>query len=305
MNDLQIPAVPEDPVQMMLDVLELSSTEARTSEDIFVGDSHWMMNGRVYGGQVMAQAAVAAQRTIDGGRDIHSMHGYFLRPGDTNRTITFAVDRIHDGRSFATRRTQAYQEGMPILSMIASFQTDDGGPEAQSPMPRNMPSPEDLPTAEETLRGFDHPMAEHWSQGRPFDFRHVEGPLWAPNERYDPDSGMMHVWVKAKRELPDDDALQRASLVYMSDAAILEPIMRRHRVTWLTPGIKMASLDHAIWWHRPTRVDEWLLLRMHTTSSGGGRGLAHCRVFNREGVHVASFAQEGMVRIPVEQEAAR
>ncbi len=298
MTDLQIPDVPEDPVQQMLDVLELSSTEARTTEDIFVGESHWMAYGRVFGGQVMAQAAVAAQRTIDDGRGIHSMHGYFLRPGDVQKTITFAVDRIHDGRSFATRRTQAYQNGLPILSMIASFQSEDGGPEAQSPMPEGMPDPEDVPPVSEFLTGFDHPIARHWDEGRAFDFRHVEGPLWAPNERFDPDSGIMHVWVKAKRALPDDDALHRAALAYMSDTVILEPTLRRHRVHWLTPGIKVASLDHAIWWHRKTRVDEWLLLRMHTTSSGGGRGLAHCRVFNQQGVHVASFAQEGMVRIP-------
>ena len=287
---------------MMLDVLELSSTDARTTEDIFVGDSHWMAFGRVFGGQVMAQAAVAAQRSMEPGRHIHSMHGYFLRPGDVSKTITFAVDRIHDGRSFATRRTQAYQEGLPILSMIASFQTDDGGPEAQSPMPKGMPAPEDVPHISESLRGFDHPLADHWDRGRPFDFRHIEGPLWAPNERFDPESGLMHVWVKAKRELPDDDDLHRAALAYMSDTVILEPILRRHGVTWLTPGIKVASLDHAIWWHRPVRVDEWLLLRMHTTSSGGGRGLAHCRVFDQEGTHVASFAQEGMVRIPVSGE---
>ena len=298
MTNAQLPQIPADPVQQMLDVLELSGTDARTTEDIFVGDSHWFMGGRVFGGQVMAQAAVAAQRTMTDHRPIHSLHGYFLRPGDTEKTITFSVDRIHDGRSFATRRTQAYQSGQPILSMIASFQTEDGGPEAQSPMPKDMPDPESLPPITEFLKGVEHPLARYWGEGRPFDIRHVEGPIWAPNERYREGSGMLHMWVKAKTRLPDDDGLHRAALLYMSDMSILEPVLQRHNVHWLTPGLKVASLDHAIWWHRPARVDEWLLLRMHTTSSGGGRGLAHCRVFDQEGRHVASFAQEGMVRIP-------
>lgn len=298
MTDSQIPQIPADPVQQMLDVLELSSTDARTTEDIFVGKSHWMMGGRVFGGQVMAQAAVAAQRTMEDDRPIHSLHGYFLRPGDVEKTITFSVDRIHDGRSFATRRTQAYQEAQPILSMIASFQTADGGPEAQSPMPKGMPDPESLPPVGEFLKGIDHPAARHWDEGRAFDIRHVEGPIWAPNAAYKPNSGMNHMWVKAKSALPDDDALHQAALLYMSDMSILEPVLQRHGVHWLTPGLKVASLDHAIWWHRPVRVDDWLLLRMHTTFSGGGRGPAHCRVFDREGTHVASFAQEGMVRIP-------
>ena len=279
----------------MLAALNLVDTGARTSEDIFTGPSQWSPQGRVFGGQVLAQSVVAATRTVEDRRPIHSMHGYFLRPGDLEVPITFAVDRIHDGRSFSTRRTQAYQHGVPILSMIASFQTTDEGLEHQRPMPEALPDPESLPDERELLSAIDHPMARFWASGRPFDIRHVEGPLYL-------ESGAEHVahqavWFKTRGRMPDDPAVHRAALAYASDYTILEPIWRRHGLAWATPGLKAASLDHAMWWHRPARVDQWLVYVQESTSAGGGRGLSHGRIYTRDGVLVASVAQEGMTRV--------
>lgn len=285
-----------EPLPAMLAALDLVDTGARTAEDIFTGPSQWSPQGRVFGGQVLAQSVVAATRTVEDRRPIHSMHAYFLRPGEVEVPITFAVDRIHDGRSFSTRRTQAYQHGRPILSMIASFQTIDEGLEHQTPPPEGVPDPESLPDEREMLAAIDHPMARFWATGRPFDLRHVEGPLYlaAGRERV----ATQAVWFRATGRMPDDPALHRAALAYASDYTILEPIWRRHGVAWATPGLKAASLDHAMWWHRPARVDEWLLVVQESPSAGGGRGLSHGRIYTRDGVLVASVAQEGMTRLP-------
>jgi acyl-CoA thioesterase II len=280
----------------MLAALNLVDTGARTNEDIFTGASQWSPQGRLFGGQVLAQSVVAATRTVQPDRPIHSMHGYFLRPGALEVPITFAVDRIHDGRSFSTRRTQAYQHGLPILSMIASFQTVDDGLEHQSPMPEGLPAPEDLPDERSALAAIDHPMAQYWATGRPFDMRHVESPVFLTVEG----ERVAHqaVWLKAIGELPADPALHRAALAYASDYTILEPTFRRHGLAWAAPGLKAASLDHAMWWHRPVRVDEWLVYVQESASASGGRGLSLGRIFTRDGVLVASVAQEGMVRVP-------
>lgn len=285
-----------DPVADMLAALTLTDTGARTREDIFTAPSLWTPQRRVFGGQVAAQAVLAAMRTVDDDRFIHSMHGYFLRPGDDEQPITFSVDRIHDGRSFSTRRTQAYQNGQPILSMIASFQDVDPGLEHHAEMPEGVPEPESLPSAADILGSIDHPVAQYWATQRPFDLRHVDAPVYF---RQGPEqTAHQAVWFRTTRPLPDDENLHRAALAYASDYTILEPIMRRHGITWATPGLKMASLDHAMWWHRFARVDEWLLYVQESPSAQGGRGLAQGRIFTRDGLLVASVAQEGMVRLP-------
>ena len=285
-----------DPLAGLLAALDLTDTGARTSEDIFTGSSHWMPLGRIFGGQVLAQSLVAAQRTIDDDRSVHSMHGYFMRPGNVELPITFSVDRIHDGRSFSTRRTQAYQDGVPILSMIASFQEDDDGLEHQADMPVGLPEPEDLPSAAESLSGIDHPVANFWATQRAFDLRHIPSPIYFSVEgEHVPHQA---IWVKALGTLPDDPNLHRAALAYASDYTILEPILRAHGVSWGTPGLKAASLDHAMWWHRFGRVDEWMLYVQESPNAKGGRGLSLGRIFSRDGVLLASVAQEGMVRVP-------
>jgi len=285
-----------DPLSGLLATLDLTDTGARTSEDIFTGPSQWMPEGRVFGGQVLAQSSLAATRTVQEGRTIHSMHGFFLRPGKIELPITFSVDRIHDGRSFSTRRTQAYQEGLPILSMIASFQDEDEGLDHQAPMPEGIPDPESLPSAAEVLAGVDHPVAKVWANGRPFDMRHVESPIYLSVQG----EQVAHqaIWFKAIGKLPDDPNLHRAALAYASDYSILEPIMRAHGVPWATPGLRAASLDHAMWWHRYSRVDEWLLYVQESPNAIGGRGLSLGRIYSKDGALVASVAQEGMVRVP-------
>lgn len=285
-----------DPLSGLLDTLDLADTGARTSEDIFTGPTQWMPHGRVFGGQVLAQSLVAAQRTIGEGRHPHSMHGYFLRPGDIDEPITFSVDRIHDGRSFSTRRTQAYQRGLPILSMIASFQDEDTGLDHQIDMPADLPAPESLPTAAESLEGFDHPIARSWSNDRAFDLRYVEGPLYLSVEG----GSVPHqaVWLKTVGTMPDDPDLHRAALVYASDFSIQESVLRAHGLPWVTPGLKVASLDHAMWLHRFGRVDEWMLYVQESPTAVGGRGLSQGRVYRRDGVLMATVAQEITVRVP-------
>ncbi|MDA3003383.1 MAG: thioesterase family protein, partial [Actinomycetota bacterium] len=209
------------PVESMLHALTLSSTSARTREDIFTAPSQWQPHGRVFGGQVMAQAAIGAMHTIAEDRIIHSLHGYFLRPGDIEEEITFSVDRIHDGRSFSTRRVQAYQKGQPIFSMIASFQDEDPGLDHQAVMPEGVPDPESLPSAAEVLQSINHPAADVWAKTRAFDLRHHPSSVYANVEG----DAIPHqaVWMRALDTLPDDPNLHRAALAYASDFSILEP----------------------------------------------------------------------------------
>ena len=277
-------------VDALLSVLDLASSEARTTEDIFTGVSQPMPSGRVYGGQVLAQSLIAAERTLPEERVVHSMHGYFLRPGDAAQGITFSVDRIHDGRSFSTRRVQAFQRGVPIFSMIASFQDSDPGVEHAEPMPEGVPGPEDVPSDEAVVHG-GILLGE-----RPADIRHVEGPLYV--EAAGEHVAHQAVWMRMRSPMPDDPRLHRAALAYLSDMTIQESILRRHGVSWSTRGLKVASLDHAMWWHRFGRVDEWLLYVQSSPNARGGRGLAQGRIYNREGLLLASVAQEIMVRVP-------
>ena len=283
----------ESPLAGLLSVLDLRHEASAAGQDVFTGDSQPRPWGRVFGGQVLAQSLVAAARTVPDGRTAHSMHGYFLRPGDPETPITFAVERLRDGRSFSARRVQAAQHGAPILSMIASFQVGDEGLDHGQPMPE-VPDPESLPTTADLIGHLDDPVARHWARERPVDVRHVEGAIFlsARGERTDAQA----VWMRAVGALPDDDALHRAVMAYASDYTMLEPVLRRHGVPWAHPGLKAASLDHAMWWHRPARADEWLLFVQSSPSASGARGLGQGLLFARDGALVATVAQEGMVR---------
>ncbi|WP_066297166.1 acyl-CoA thioesterase [Arthrobacter luteolus] len=286
-----------DPTAALIELLDLSNAGgAKTDEDIFVGGSQHEPRKRVFGGQVLGQSLVAAARTVPADRLMHSMHGYFLRPGDTEVPITFGVERLRDGRSFSARRTHAYQNGVPILSLIASFQVPDGGLDHQEPMPEGVPDPESLPTTADLLASFDHPVAKAWSYYRPMDIRHVDKPVYFET---DPERTARNaVWMKTFGPMPDDQNLHRAALAYATDYTILEPVLRRHGVSWATRGMSVASLDHAMWWHRPVRVDEWMLYVQESPSASGARGLSTGRIFNRAGQLVATIAQEGMIRLP-------
>ncbi|MET1043793.1 MAG: acyl-CoA thioesterase II [Microbacteriaceae bacterium] len=277
----------------MLTALDLTAIGDEAGIDRFRGPSVSMPHGRVFGGQVLAQSITAAMRTVDESRVIHSIHGYFLRPGDDKQHIDFGVDRIHDGRSFSTRRAQAYQNGRPILSLIASFQTEDGGLDHQWTMPEGVPEPESLPGIAEQLASLNSELANRAIAAAAFDLRHVPSRAGA-----DGAPTIQAVWMRALDDLPDDPNLHRAALAYGSDYTLLEPVLRRHGIPWLTEGLRIASLDHAMWWHRFARADEWLLYVQESPSASGGRGLAQGRMFTRDGILVASVAQEGMIRLP-------
>ncbi len=287
------------PLEQLLDVLDLTPSElsaGRPSDDaVFAASSLHQPTGRVYGGQVLAQSLLAAGATVDSERLPHSLHGYFLRAGDVRQAVTLGVERLRDGRSFATRRTHAYQDGVPILSMIASFQLEQPGLEHADPAPQ-APAPESLPSALELLGEIDHPVAQFWSTQSAFDIRHVEGPIYLqPGSSAEADQA---VWMRSRGPVEGSQLLHRAVLAYACDQLMLEPVLRSAGQSWMTPGLNLASLDHAMWWHRDVRVDEWLLYVQHSASSHGGRGLGTAQVFAQDGTLVASIAQEGMVRVP-------
>ena len=277
----------------LVDLLALEQIEL----NLFRGQSQDLGWGTVYGGQVLGQALSAAVQTVPEERKVHSLHGYFLRPGAVDRPIVYEVDRIRDGRSFTTRRVVAIQKGRAIFNLSASFQVDEPGFVHQDPMPE-APDPLSVPTQQELAAAFADKLPEFLrSQAlaqRPFELRTVgkpNNPL-APEAR--PPERMF--WFKATGELPDDPSLHRYLLAYASDFSFLTTAMLPHAVTWLTPGMQVASLDHAMWFHQDVRVDDWLLHVVDSPKAHGARGLARGRVFNREGQLVASTAQEGLIR---------
>jgi acyl-CoA thioesterase II len=276
-----------------------SSDLGEAGATVFVGRSQKMPHGRVFGGQVLAQCVIAAGRTVsdvddgDGPRRIHSLHGYFMRPGDDTKPIRFAVERMRDGNSFSTRRVHALQDGLPIMSMITSFQEDAGGLDHQDPMPQ-VPGPDGLPSLREVFGAIDNPGAQHLVR-RPVELRHVEGSLFV--EPADEQVAHQSVWMKTVGPLPDDPLVHAAVLAYASDYTLLEAVLRRHGLAWSDPRIRAASLDHAMWFHRPASVDDWVLYAQQSPSAQGGRGLGIGRMFSADGTLVATVAQEGMLRI--------
>jgi acyl-CoA thioesterase-2 len=286
-----------NPAHQLLDVLDLRPV----GDDTFEGDSLPHPWGRVFGGQVLAQSLLAGMRSLPAGgqRTLHSMHGYFLRPGDPEQVITYAAERLRDGRSFSARRIQALQgppgAQLPIFSCIASFQEPAAGVDHQVPMP-DVPGPETLPSLAERYRGRDD-VDPQWSERRrPIDVRHLTVPLdLAPSEHR---TARQAVWMRTYGDLPDDPGLHAALIAYASDFTILEPVLRRHGISWSLPGLRVASLDHAMWWHRPVRADQWLLYVEESPSASGARGLSVGRIYTRDGRLVSTVAQEGMVRVP-------
>jgi acyl-CoA thioesterase-2 len=284
------------PLEGLVALLDLTPEGVdENGQDLYSGISQPQPHGRVYGGQVLGQTIMAAAMTVPEDRPIHSMHGYFLRAGDSSERITFAVERLRDGRSFTARRVHAIQHGKPILSMIASFEVEGTGLDHQDEMPE-VPDPETLPTVQQLIGHIDHPVARYWSQGRPVDVRHVDPPLyWGEVENR---VAQQSVWMKAAGPLPDDQRVHRAVLAYASDYTLLESALRKHGKPWATPHMKVASLDHAMWFHRPVKADDWLLYTQNSPSASGARGLGVGRIFSRDGVLVATVAQEGMIRVP-------
>ncbi|MCB9760949.1 MAG: acyl-CoA thioesterase II [Alphaproteobacteria bacterium] len=268
----------------------------RIEENLFRGPSQDLGWGQVFGGQVLGQALSAAEQTVPDERPCHSLHGYFLRTGDATRPIVYEVDRIRDGRSFTTRRVVAIQGGRAIFNLSASFQVVEPGYDHHDPAPDATP-PEDLLSERELARRLGDripkPLRKRATAERPIEIRPVDpiNPL-APEPR----PPHKHVWMRAADPLPDDPGLHRKLLAYASDFHLLTTALRPHGVTWLTRGMQVASLDHAMWFHRPFRVDDWLLYDIVSPSASGARGLVRGRFFDRAGRLVASTAQEGLMR---------
>ncbi len=295
---------PEEALALVLGVLDVqpdpgAPTDANGATDHFHGTSYRPPWGRIFGGQVLAQSLVAAAKTVEPDRPVHSLHAYFLRPGDPGVPIEFAVDRLRDGRSFTARRTHALQNGLPILSMIASFQTPSEGIDHQLQMP-DVPDPESLPGLDELYeRGRkdsdDDAALRRMLHSRPVDLRPVETPV---SLRPAPEDSVQAVWMRASGPMPAQTLPHTALLAFASDYTLLGSALRRHDLTWTTEGMKTASLDHAMWFHRPVRMDDWVLYVQGSPSASGARGLGLGWMFSRDGRLVASTAQEGMIRVP-------
>jgi acyl-CoA thioesterase-2 len=269
----------------------------RIDTDIFRGHSPHEERIRVFGGQVAGQALIAAGRTVADGygveRPVHSLHAYFLRPGDPRVPIVYAVDRIRDGRSFNTRRVAAIQHGEPIFHLSASFHCSEPGVSHQAPMPA-VPDPETLPTWRDRMAPFAGRLP-WYDQPRPLDVRYVGEPV-----RTVPDASRRaphhRLWLRADGRLPDDPLLHACVVAYASDMTLLDTVMLPHGLVWFEDGSTQVSLDHAMWFHRPFRADDWLLYEQTSPIASGGRGLADGTIFTRDGTLVVSVVQEGLIR---------
>ncbi len=281
--------------RVLKDLVDLLTLE-RIDRDLFRGHSQNLGWGAIFGGQVLGQALSAAAQSVDPDRPVHSAHGYFIRQGELDRPIVYEVDRLRDGRSFSTRRVVAIQEGEAIFSLSASFQTVEEGFEHQDEMP-DVPPPEGLPSERDLAMAFadrlPEPVRAMATAERPIEIRPVEPrnplrPKALPPSR--------RLWYRAVDRLPDDDALHRYLLAYASDFSFLGTALDPHAVSWFTPGMQVVSLDHAMWFHRPFRVDEWLLYDIESPNASGARGLVRGRFFDQHGRLVASTIQEGLIR---------
>ena len=277
----------------LLNLFDLEPLEV----NIYRGTNRDLGAPRVYGGQVFAQALVAARRTVDGEREAHSAHGYFILPGDLKAPIVYFVDRLRDGKSFTTRRVTAIQHGQAIFNMSASFHVEEPGVAHQPAMP-DVPAPEGLQTELEAIREVASRIPEEHRaaiiQERPIDFRPVLPLDFFSPEPRDP---VRHVWFKAIGTLPDSVLMHQAVLTYASDYGLLTTALQPHGIAFRSPGLQLASLDHCVWMHRTFRADEWLLYSAESPIATGARAFVRGQIFSRNGDLVASVAQEGLVRL--------
>ncbi len=277
----------------LLRLLDLEEIE----ENIFRGRSPDEDRQRVFGGQVAGQALIAAGRTVERGR-VHSLHAYFLRPGDARVPIVYEVDRIRDGHSFTTRRVVGVQHGKAIFNLAASFHADEDGIEHQLPMPDGIPDPESLPTVMEMVEPHRERLGDigdWWLRPRAIDARYVQPAVPSPL-REGTGEPVQRVWIRADGRLPDDPLLHACVVAYASDMTLLDTTLLPHGLSWHSGVAMGASLDHAMWFHRPFRADEWLLYDQDTPAAGGARAFARGSIFTAGGRLVVSVAQEGLVR---------
>ena len=272
----------------LVQLLDLEEIEV----NVFRGNSPDENRQRVFGGQVAGQALVAAGRTVERGR-VHSLHAYFLRPGDPTIPILYEVDRIRDGKSFTTRRVVAIQHGRAIFNLAASFHVDEPGLEHQAEMPET-PDPLSLPTFKERMAPYAEQMGDWYHRPRPIDTRFLSDPWRGAPVGTKP---CQRVWMRADGDLPDDPLLHACVVAYASDMTLLDSVLLPHGVSWSTTNLMMASLDHAMWFHRSFRADEWLLYDQESPAAHGARGLARGSIFTRDGTLAVSVVQEGLVRV--------
>jgi acyl-CoA thioesterase II len=275
-----------------LDLLDLEQIEV----DIFCGRSpEGERRQRVFGGQVAGQALVAAGRTVPEDRPVHSLHAYFIRPGDPTVPLIYLVERVRDGRSFTTRRVTTIQHGKTIFTLSASFHRDEPGVEHSDPMP-DVPPPDAIPTTAERMEKLFGPRVREWYDRNPIDIRHI-GPLSFEAER-DPSLRTTRnmVWLRADGDLPDDPLLHVCLMTYASDMTLLDSVLLAHGLSWADGQTTGASLDHAMWFHAPFRADRWLLYAQDSPVARGSRGLARGEVYTSGGNLVVSVVQEGLIR---------
>ena len=276
-----------DALELLVALLDLEPIEV----NIFRGANPNEDRQRIFGGQVAAQSLVAAGRTVEVGRP-HSLHAYFLRPGDPNVPVLYEVDRIRDGRSFTTRRVVAIQHGRAIFHMSASFHVDEPGLDFQIPMPE-VPGPESLPTLQERLAAHTDEVGDWFARPHPIDQRHITPVPWLEQASKEP---RQQLWLRADGVLPDDPLLHTCIATFASDMYLFDTMLAPHDVGWDDADFMGASLDHCMWFHRPLRADEWLLYDMDSPTSSGARGLARGFMFTRDGTLAVSMVQEGLMR---------
>lgn len=279
--------------ETFLRAVELTPTPAEVYDEAYEATTQYVPWPKAYGGDMVAQAAAAMMRSVNGDRALHSMHSYFMRPVDVGATIRYEVERLRDGRGYSTRTVRGFQSGKAVYAAMGSFQVPENGPDYQPEAPAAV-DPDSLRSAAEALEESEGPAADYWSTGRSFDMRHVPGPVYIKLEG-EP-MPQQAIWVKAFDALPDEGNLHRSALAYVCDYTILEPLLRVNGLHWSSPGLATASLDHSMWFHRDGRADEWILYAQEAVSSQSNRGLAMGRFFDRQGRLLATVAQEGMIR---------
>ncbi len=285
------PASAQSALDDLVALLDLEAIEV----NLFRGVSPDENRQRVFGGQVAGQALIAAARTVEEpDRLVHSLHAYFLRPGDPTHPILYEVDRIRDGRSFSTRRVVAIQHGRAIFNLQASFHDHEAGPDHQIEMDPDLAPAESLPDFHTRMAPFRDRLGDWYARPRPIDLRYVDGD---PLGRIDNPSTSQHVWMRADGRLPDDPVLHACVVTYASDMTLLDTTLLPFGLSWDDERIQMASLDHAMWFHRPFRADEWLLYQQRAISTGSARGLAGGAIFTGDGRLVVDVVQEGLIRI--------
>ncbi len=278
-------------LEELLSLLDVEPIEV----NMFRGRSTDESMQRVFGGQVAGQALVAAARTVDEpDRSVHSLHAYFLRPGDPTKPILYDVDRLRDGRSFTTRRVMAIQHGRAIFNLHASFHIRETGLDFQELMPPDLPDPDGLPDWKTRMEPHREALGPSWDRPRPIDIRYIRDD---PMSRAGVTASGQQVWLRAAGSLPDDDVVHACVVTYASDMTLLDTTLLPFGLGWNDTGIQMASLDHAMWFHRPFRADEWLLYDQQAISTSGARGLARGEIYTRNGALAVSVMQEGLVRV--------